>query len=87
MLRVSETSREGEVAVLRLEGEMIGPWVEVVKKACEPFLSNGHQLTIDLADISHVDRNGIALLKKLMQAQAKLINESPFLSAQLRVTD
>lgn len=84
MLRISEVSISSEEAALRLEGELIGPWVEVVKKACEPFLGNSHRLTLDLADVSHVDREGIALLRELMSAQVMLINCSPFLTEQLR---
>jgi ABC-type transporter Mla MlaB component len=84
MLRISEVSSRGEETVLRLEGEIIGPWVDVVKTACEPFLGNGHRLTLDLMDVSHVDREGIALLRELMRSQVILINCSPFLAEQLR---
>ena len=87
MLRISETSRKSEGAVLRLEGEIVGPWVEVAKTACEPFLGNGHRLTLDLADVSHVDREGLALLRELMRSQVTLINCSPYLTERLRTKD
>lgn len=84
MLRISEMSAKGEEKALRLEGEVIGPWVDEVRKVCEPLLSNGHRLTLDLADVSFVDRNGIALLKALMNSQVTLVNCSSFLAGQLR---
>jgi len=87
MLRISETSREGEETVLRLEGEIVGPWVEVAKAACEPFLGNGFRLTLDLTDVSHVDRKGLALLRELMGSQVMLINGSPYLTERLRTQD
>ena len=77
-------SKSGKAAKLRLEGEVMGPWVQEVKKACEPFLGNGHRLTLDLGDVSLVDRDGIALLRELRRAQVRLVNGSPFLTEQLK---
>ena len=84
MLRISETSNKGEETVLRLEGEIVGPWVEVAKEACEPLLGDGLPLTLDLSDVSHVDRQGLALLRELMDARVRLINGSPYLTERLK---
>jgi ABC-type transporter Mla MlaB component len=84
MLRISEMGQPGEGMALRLEGELIGPWVIEVRKACEPFLSNGGGLTLDLADVLLVDRAGIALLKEFKRVQVGLVNCSPFLTEQLK---
>jgi ABC-type transporter Mla MlaB component len=84
MLRISEMSQSGEGTALRLEGELMGPWVIEVKKACEPFLGNGNPLTLNLADVSLVDRTGIALLRELKRAQVRLVHCSPFLTEQLK---
>jgi ABC-type transporter Mla MlaB component len=84
MLRISEVSQKGEGTALRLEGELMGPWVGEVKKACEPYLGKNNRLTLDLADVSLVDRAGIALLKELKRAEVRLVNGSPFLTEQLK---
>lgn len=84
MLRISEMSQSGEGTALKLEGELMGPWVTEVKKACEPFLGNGNPLTLDFADVSLVDRAGVALLKELKRARVRLVNCSPFLTEQLK---
>ena len=84
MLRISETSRQGEEIVLRLEGEIVGPWVGVAKTACESFLGVGSRLTLDLTDVSHVDREGLVLLRELLRSQVMLINGSPYLTERLR---
>ena len=84
MLRISEMSESGNGAALRLEGELMGPWVREVKKACEPFLGNDDRLTLDLADVSIVDREGIALLRELKRAEVRMVNCSPFLNEQLK---
>ncbi|HEY7913989.1 MAG TPA: STAS domain-containing protein [Blastocatellia bacterium] len=84
MLRISEANIPGEGTALRLEGEMIGPWVEEVRKACEPYLNGGSCLMLDLADISFIDRSGIALLKELLYSQVRLVNCSSFITEQLK---
>lgn len=84
MLRISETNTKDERTTLRLEGEIAGPWIEVAKTACEQFLGNGIRLTLDLADVSHVDREGIALLRELMDSEVMLVNGSPYLTERLR---
>lgn len=84
MLRISEMSQTGEGTALRLEGELMGPWVIEVKKACEPYLGKGSRLTLDLADLSLADRAGLALLRELKRAEVRLVNGSPFLTEQLK---
>jgi ABC-type transporter Mla MlaB component len=84
MLRISEISKSVDEAALRLEGELMGPWVAEVNKACKPYLGSGHRLTLDLTDVSHVDRDGITLLKQLLNLRVRLMNGSPFLTEQLK---
>ena len=84
MLRISELDGAGEATLLRIEGDLIGLWVDEVRKACAPFLRNGHHLTLDLAEVALTDRRAIALLKELVASQVALVNCSAFLSEQLR---
>ena len=74
-----------EGRALRLEGELMGPWVVEVKKACEPYLDQSNQLTLDLAEVMSVDRTGIALLRELKRAGVMMVNGSPFLIEQLKI--
>ena len=84
MVRISEIELTEDAATLRLEGRVVGTVVAEVKNACEPHLSTGRSLTLDLADLMFVDRVGIVLLQELVDCQVKLINCSPFLKEQLR---
>ena len=84
MLRISESSLNGTGATLRLEGSVAGPWVEEVRRACEQSLVKDRKLTLDLADVSFADRDGIALLRDLSRQEVRLVNCSPFLNQQLR---
>lgn len=84
MLKISETEVSNGAATLRIEGEMIGPWVTEVRRVAEQMLTATDQLTLDLTEVMFVDRDGVALLRQLMQRRVKLINCSPFLIEQLK---
>jgi len=84
MLRISERCLSNQAAALRLEGRVIGPWVLEARRSCEKFLAHGRRLTLDLAEVSFVDRDGIALLRELMGRQVTFVNCSPFLTEQLK---
>ncbi|HQR31634.1 MAG TPA: hypothetical protein PLK30_02775 [Blastocatellia bacterium] len=84
MLRVSEIQGDDGAAVLRLEGEVIGSDVDQVRQVIEESLAAGVHLTLDLADLLFVDREGIALFRKLAGRQVEFINSSPFLTEQLK---
>jgi hypothetical protein len=44
----------------------------------------GASPTLDLADVSFADRQGIVLLKELKSRHVALVNLSPFLALQLQ---
>jgi ABC-type transporter Mla MlaB component len=84
MVRISEIELSGEAATLRLEGRVLKALVGEVKSACEEHLLKGYRLTLDLADLSFADREGIALLQELMERGVALTNCSPFLNEELK---
>jgi anti-anti-sigma regulatory factor len=70
--------------VLRLEGRVIGPWVEELRRSCERALTNTSRTTLDFANVSFVDRDGVALVRSLRRRQVALVNCSPFVTEQLK---
>ena len=85
MLRISIDESEGNVVTLRLEGQIIGAWVSELSKACERMLTPGRTVTLDLGDVSLIDRPGLTLLASLSQRGVALQRCSPFQEAQLRL--
>jgi hypothetical protein len=73
MLRITIT--EGiESATFRLEGKLIGPWVEELRR-CWCKAQEGHEarkLFVDLADVSCVDPRGSELLSEMQSAGVTL---------------
>ena len=84
MLRIT-TIEPGDAGVrLRVEGRLTGRSVEELRQSCKiQTLSRGAALTLDLADVSFADPQGIALLKDLKGNGVVLINLAPFLFLQL----
>jgi ABC-type transporter Mla MlaB component len=84
MLRISTTESAENGPILRLEGQLAGPWIEELDCACEDILRAGRTLTLDLEDVSLIDRPGLALLASLSRRAVVLVGCSPFHTEQLR---
>ena len=90
MLRISRvTAADGkEKVLLRLEGQIRGPWVEELRRVCDETAGdNGHRhntVVLDLADVSFVDSDGVALFRALTARDVLLTNCSPFVAEQLK---
>lgn len=84
MLRIAydETGREG--CVLHLEGRLVGPWVEELRRSCEAALATSTAVALDLAEVSFVDHTGVALLRGLGGRGVAFMNCSGFLREQLK---
>jgi anti-anti-sigma regulatory factor len=73
---------------LRLDGKVIGRWVEELRRSCDEVLCvPGRHLTIDLTDVTFIDTDGIALFRELSERGVALTNCSPFAAEQLRTSD
>lgn len=88
MLRISAARSAGSPAVqLRLEGQVVGRWVEELRQACAAFLTPAGApeapLVLDLSEVSFVDADGVALLRDLIRREVSLGPCSPFVRAQL----
>jgi anti-anti-sigma regulatory factor len=87
MLRISQAVTSDEKAVLlRLEGQVSGRWVEELRRACGEYQGNVHQseLSLDLAEVSFIDADGVALFRELTARRVRLTNCSPFAAEQLK---
>jgi ABC-type transporter Mla MlaB component len=84
MLRIVAAETQDSEAVLSLEGRVIGPWVEELDRSCERILATGAALTLDLAEVAFVDRDGVTLLKRLVDAGVAVVNCPAFVAEQLK---
>ncbi len=82
MLRISESESTGHT--LHIEGRLVGPWVQELRRSCEAASATGQRLAIDLADVDFADLAGLALLLELRDEGVGLENCSAFLREQIR---
>jgi hypothetical protein len=84
MLLIALIETPGGESVVRLEGELIGPWVDELKALCEQRLDSHTPLSLDLADVRFADRQGVTLLHGLQARGVHLARCSLFVAEQLR---
>lgn len=84
ILKISSLESSGSGKTFRLEGHLGGPSVSELHRSCGQVLLQGRQLTLDLAGVSFIDRDGISLLKELKILDVKLRNCSPFVALRLQ---
>src|SRR5207237_6149895 len=61
-------------AYMRLEGKLVGPWVNELRRCWECVLtrSSDSALTVELDDVTFIDSEGQLLLAAMHQAGARL---------------
>ena len=90
MLRISRTplAELKKQDLLRLEGQVTGPWVEELRRVCAETLGNnghgGNDLVLDLAGVSFLDADGVALFRELAARRVSFTNSSAFIAEQLK---
>ena len=87
MLKIVAAPNGSGTVTLVLEGRLIGPWVEELRRASEAALGSSERLALDLGAVSYVDRRGLELLRSLAGRRAQLDNCSPFVAEQLRTRE
>jgi len=84
VLRISIIHRADEGIQFQLEGRLIGPWVEELRRLSDQALSQQKTVSLDLQKVWFVDLQGVDLLRYLAKKQVTQINCSPFVSQQLK---
>lgn len=85
MLKIVIAEPPARGRVLHLEGQIIGPWVEELRRTCDGLLENGG-ITLDLSNVSFVERRGVELLHSLGARGVPLLHCSAFVAEQLKVS-
>jgi hypothetical protein len=74
------TGNESEAGgVLRVEGRLVGPWVEELRLACDRHRSRA----LDLRGLQAADDDGLLLLRRLAGEGTTLLHLSGYLAALL----
>jgi ABC-type transporter Mla MlaB component len=84
MLKISQAGKASRAVILKLEGQVVGPWVEELRQVCDTLLTKGRKLKLDLADVSFADTSGVLALARFKSRGVSLTNCSPFVKEQLK---
>jgi hypothetical protein len=84
MLRISRVETDGTGTRLRLEGRLVGPWVDELERACAAVAPEEPRLELDLSEVGFLDADAIALIQRLMDRGVIISGCSRFVCAQLR---
>ena len=84
MLKISIINDSDQAIELQLEGKLVGPWVEELRKLSDEALSLQKNVSLDLAKVWFVDSRGVTLLRDLAKRQVSELNCSQFVSQQLK---
>jgi len=84
VLKISIIQRADDGIQFQLEGRLIGPWVEELRRLSDQALSQQKTVSLDLQKVWFVDLQGVDLLRYLAKKQVTQINCSPFVSQQLK---
>lgn len=84
MLRIQFLDQQDGTATLELAGRVAGPWVGELSRSCDRILRVGGGLSVDLREVTFVDRAGVELLRGLRERHVTLVNCTPFVVEQLK---
>ena len=84
MLKISIIQRADDGIQFQLEGRLIGPWVEELRRLSDQALSQQKTVSLDLQKVWFVDLQGVDLLRDLARKRVTQINCSPFVCQQLK---
>jgi hypothetical protein len=72
MLRITREDEARSRARLRLEGSITGEWAWLLQSECSRLLEAHCVVSLDLADVSYVDRSGIEVLERLSRVGVEI---------------
>jgi hypothetical protein len=82
VLRITWIDPDGSASngTLKLEGKVLGPWVDELSRACAELRTPADCLRLDLANVTFVDPVGVKLLDDLVEQGATIVGCSGFIT-------
>jgi ABC-type transporter Mla MlaB component len=84
VLKISVISDSDQAIEFQLEGKLVGPWVDELRKLGDEALSQEKSVSLDLERVWFVDARGAALLRDLAGRQVSQHHSSQFVSQQVK---
>ena len=83
MLRVTRADEQSASVKLKIEGRIASTWNVVLERECRALLQECKGVVLDFSNVTHIDRSGVIMLKKLSTEGVEIINCSAFFESLL----
>ena len=87
MLKISEIARNDSSRTFKLEGKLLGPWVDELRNVCVQPLDRLGQVGLDLAAVTFVNAAGTELLRELIREGIIITQCSAFVAELLHAEE
>jgi len=84
MLKITRAVLSEQEITLQLDGRVTGQWAALLQDSAESVLNEGITLNVDLANISFIDCEGIAVIRNLIKRGARHQNPPLFVAEQIK---
>ena len=85
MLRITHLPVAEPDLSLRLEGKLVGPWLDELRQTCQVSPDSPSVLSLDLSGVSFVDSAGAKYLCMLLDQGAQITSCSLFVAELLKL--
>ncbi len=83
MLRLRRVPSRAPEIVLKLEGRVVGEWVDLVARECAAARRECDRVVFDMGDVTYADQRGLTMLRSLDPRAVRMIHCAPLLRDQL----
>jgi hypothetical protein len=83
VLKITETARNDSSRTFKLEGKLLGPWVDELRNVCTQPLNRAEQVGLDLAAVNFASVAGAELLRELIRKGIIITQCSAFVAELL----
>ena len=85
MLKItwSDLDASDSIRTLKLEGKLLGPWVDELSRACEALETPPSGLRLNLSAVTFIDSVGVKLLDDLIRQGRTIAGCSGFIAELL----
>ena len=85
MLKITEVSRSDAAITFKLEGKVLAPWVDLLRRLCTEALGQSKQIRLDLDAVTFLDESGAELMRELVRQGIIIARCSKFIAQLLRM--
>jgi len=87
VLKITEIAQNDSGRTFKLEGKLLGPWVDELRNVCAQPLDRLEQVGLDLAAVTFVNAAGAELLRELIRQGIIITHCSAFVAELLHAEE